>query len=58
LVFVLFRGDAGDGADFEVAELAGGEGGVDEREVGEGVGDADVLAGGDGAEADAPGQTL
>jgi hypothetical protein len=54
----LGRRDARDRADLRVRDLAAAQGVVEEREVGESVGDAEVLARGAEAPADAPGQPV
>src|SRR5262249_31024640 len=55
---VVGRRDARDRADLGVRDLAAAQGIVEEREFGEPVGDAEVLARGAEAPADAPGQPV
>jgi hypothetical protein len=55
---VLGRRDTRDRADLRVRDLAAAQGVVEEREVGEPIGDAEVFARGTEAPADAPGQPV
>jgi hypothetical protein len=57
-VLVLRSGDAGEGADLGVGQLAAAERFIHMGELAQRAGDADALAGGDGVEADAPGEPV